>query len=249
MARPSLIEWTPKLDKYILKNFHVIRIVDMASELGIDKQYIHSRIRTIVPDLHRQCKTWTELEDELLLSYWGKKPLSQIAKLMKRTENSCYLRVYSLEGLTDEAMVSGLLKPHDIAAIMGVDHKSVLNWVNKGWLNCYRPDRKILIDEDYFWKWVADNSDRINYKRVETYILNTSPEWYGDLVRKKQREFYTNDNMKKYKTPYTSNENAILLHMKRNGSTNPEIAKVLNRTLNSVKMQYSKLMREMKIAI
>ena len=248
MARPSLIDWTPKIDRYILKNFHVIRIIDMANELDIDKQYIHSRIRTIVPDLHRQWKTWTELEDELLLSYWGKKPQSQIAKLMKRTENSCMLRVYQLEGMTDEAMVSGLLKPSDIAEIMGVDHKTVTNWVAKGRVECYRPDRKILIDENYFWKWVEDNTDRINYKRVEMYILNTAPEWYSVLVRNKQREIYKNEILNKYKTSYTSNEIAIMLHMKRNGASYREIGNAIGRTYGSVKCQFSKMQREKKVS-
>lgn len=247
MVKYNAYEWTEEIDQYIIKNFHKVSYAEMEKKIGYHAKSIYRRANKIVPPLHRQKRNWTEMEDELLFLHYGKKPLSEIAKVLRRTEDSITQRVYKSEGLTDAAMVSGMLKPIDVAEITGVDHKTVINWIDKGWLNAYRPDRKILIDEAYFWKWLKDNINRVNYKRVDEYILTTSPEWYSVEIKQKQRDFYTG-KLNKHKEPYTSNENAIILHMKRNGASFNEITKEINRTYYSVKYQYHKLQRERKSA-
>lgn len=239
-------EWTDAQDKYIMKNFGKVSIKDMAEELNVTQQRLIRRIDTILEPTYRNFKSWTEVEDEVLLAYYGKISNEELAFKLKRNVNSIIIRLHRNEGLTDISSVTGLLTTSDLCSIMGVDHKTIRRWINKGWLKCYRPNRKILFNEYYFWNWLKENMNRVNYKRVDEYILKISPNWYANEVKQKQRELYSNEKMLKYGTPYSPIENALIWDMKVKGYKESDIAKEVNRTLDSVKQQLHKLRKNRK---
>lgn len=238
------IEWTKAQDNYIRKNFGKVKFIEMVNHLNVSKTAVYKRINDILDENYRSRCHWTEVENELLLLHYGKMTLKDLAYRLKRTEQAIISQLYFMEGSSDVSLATGLLKSHDIAEIMGVNPKTVTDWVNKGWINCYKPNYKFVFNEDYFWSWLKDNMDKVNYKRVEEYILMTSPEWYRVEVKRKQREIYSNEKLNKYNTPYSPIENTLILDFRNKGYTYERIAKEVNRTPTSVRFQIYKLKRE-----
>lgn len=237
-------EWTEKQDKFIKKHFRKITNKEIAEKLGIDRRAVERRINKIITPLHRQFKSWTEIEDDILFKNYGKVTMEKLSFILKRSIYSITMRLHHLEGSTDMASVGGFLIPSDIATIMGVDHKTVTSWVNKEYLEAYKPNRKFLIDEDYFWSWLKDNMNRVNYIRVDEYVLQTAPEWYSKEVRAKQKEIHSDNIKLKYGKPYTSTENALMLSLFDKGWSFDDIAKEVDRHKEGVRQQLWKLSKK-----
>lgn len=76
-------------------------------------------------------KAWTPEDEEWLRDHYSQKSIADIAKHLGRTETAVKLRAKLLEvRRTDFDEMSA----SDVAAIFGVDRKTPLTWIGRGWL-------------------------------------------------------------------------------------------------------------------
>lgn len=237
-------EWTEEQDEFIKKNFRKTKNTKIAENLGLDRTVVERRIAKIIPPLFRQFKNWTSIEDDILFQYYGKVSMEKLCHMLRRSNASILMRLHYLEGSTDMASVGGFLKPSDIATFMGVRPETVRDWINKNILLAYKHEKKFLIEEEYFWNWLKNNTERVNFIKVEEYVLYTVPEWYSEIVKAKQKEIYSDKAKLKYGKPYTSTENALMLNLFDKGWSFKDIANEVDRTKDGVRHQLWRLSKE-----
>lgn len=237
-------EWTEEQDEFIKVNFRKIKNAEIAKHLGVDRRAVEKRVNEIIHPLFRHSHKWTSIEDEILYQYYGKMPMERLSYILKRTIKGIVTRMHNLEGCADTASVGGFLIPSDIAAFMGVSTRIITIWINEGLLEAHRPNYKFTIDEGYFWSWLSDNLDRVNFKNIDDAILNIVPEWYSKLISENKREIHSNQLLKKLNTPYSPIENALLWDMFLKGYTRTQMSNELGRTYYSVRNQLLKLKKQ-----
>lgn len=242
----SKVEWTKKMDEYLLKNFHVISRDEMAEELNLGKDIVNRRLKKIIPPLHRHWLAWSELEETLLMKNLSIKSLTELSHMLKRTKKGIESKLNKMEGTSDHTVIFGHLKSTDIASIMGVFRTTVVHWINRGELKSIKLNRINAIDEDYFWKWLKDNLHRVEVTKIDEYILQTSTAWYCEYVKKRQREVYSNNYLLKHGKGYSKHETSLICNYYKKGMRAIEISKQpdVHRNVNSIQCKICQLRRE-----
>lgn len=102
-------------------------------------------------------RPWTEDDEEYLADHWGRIGDAAIAKHLGRTIVSIRLKAKRL-GLTRRGNV---WTAADVARLFGVNGKTVVHWIERGWLRGHRApfgaggrDRAWSIDEDSLGKFI-----------------------------------------------------------------------------------------------
>lgn len=183
-------------------------------------------------------KIWADEEVYYLEENYGKYSLKTLAKNLSRTESAIRGKCLRL-GLTSALGNTGLLNTSDIARALGIDRKTVWNYIQEKGLPA---KKKVVlskkkfwrIDTKDFWKWLEDNKNLINLSNLEKNMLGLEPDW----VDKKRKEDIRNNT--RHNKNWTKAE---VDYLKANYKikTFNEIAIDLNRTINSIQVKSRKL--------
>ena len=186
----------------------------------------------------KNTKFWTDEEVYYLEENYGKYSLRTLAKNLNRTESAIRGKCLRL-GLTSALGNTGLLNTSDIARALGIDRKTVWNYIQERGLPAKKKvvlNKKKFwrIDIREFWKWLEKNKDLIDISNFEKNMLGLEPDW----VDKKRKEDVRN------KTRHNQNwtkEEVNYLKANYRIKTFNEISRELNRTVSSVQIKSRKL--------
>jgi transcriptional regulator with XRE-family HTH domain len=191
-------------------------------------------VRVMSNESPRQLRRWTQEEIDFLTEHIGEMELSKICKKLGRTKSSVETKADRL----NLAIVTNslLFNISQVAAILGVDAKTIRHWIESYGLPAknlqLRKQKRKFIDLDSLMKWLKNNPDRWRADRVEEYSLGTEPEW---LVKKRREDNKRVD--KKHKQRWTKEEIKTIYSMRSMHKSWEEIGKALNRSTNRRALQ------------
>jgi biotin operon repressor/transposase len=183
--------------------------------------------------------TWNEEDINYLEDAWGRVSIKTIAKKLNKTETAVELKAERL-GLCGCYITGDYLNAHTVAKMLSIDTHTVTDyWIAK----CGLKGRKTILKSMSMWfislenlmKWLKNNQDKWNSRRVELYALGTEPQWLKDKRKqdlklpKRQRQKWTKEEISKLITYYTQ------------GKTRKEIGKLLGRTEDGIQRKLSRL--------
>lgn len=127
-------------------------------------------------------KTWTKEQIDKLCNLWGTKDYKSIARIVGHTETAIRVQAKRLRlGAVKNA--SDYICAREISRIMGVDVHAVTNrWIKKLGLPHRRIEGKnrtlyIMVRHDELIKFLKNNQDIFDSRRIEPYGLGCEPEW------------------------------------------------------------------------
>lgn len=221
------------------------QIVELYIKQGLTKEETAKKLGIAKSTLWNYCKKykientrfWSDEDTAYLEENYGKYSLKTLAKNLKKSESAIKGKCLRL-GLTSALNNTGLLNTSDIAKALGIDRKTVGDFIKVKGLPA---KKKVVlkkakywrIDIDDFWKWLEKNED-VSLSNLERNILGIEPEWVElrrrNHIKNKSRQ---NQNWSKYEVDYLKANYKI--------KTFNEIAADLKRSLTSVQVKSRKL--------
>jgi hypothetical protein len=141
-------------------------------------------------------KAWTPEDDDFLLESYGLTSMKYMMGRLKRTEEAIRQRYKELTGSKDVYMAGGMLSPRQVGPALGVDHRTVTDWIHHHGLKAKQLNKPIGEDKEknyrYFldpyeiWRWVGKNRERVNFARVIRGEILPEPSWLEDEIKKSQ---------------------------------------------------------------
>jgi len=185
-------------------------------------------------------KRWTKEEDEMLLSMYGKNQLCYIAKKLNRTETSCVDRYKYLNGTCSLSYAYGLFTTTELAYALGVDNKTILNWIHKYDMPCkVLNKKKFFIDPEKFWDWLEKTPKvKINFAKYKEGTILPEPKWLQERISKDKKNTLKTGR-------WTTGEIKTLKFLIDNGYSNKEIAEKLHRQIWSVRNKRNYLCKKL----
>lgn len=191
-------------------------------------------------------KLWEDKEINYLLDKAGTSTILNISKKLNRSSKSVLGKLNSL-GYTNIRQLNGTLSASFLAKALDVSHSTVIYWIENYGLpatkkNYYRYDTKIKhysIYPEEFWEWARENKEKINFSKIDPYLILPEPAWV-DEERKKD---YFKKALKS-KKKWTRQEDQKLLMWKKAGLSYREISDRLERSIRSVQSRYLRLKRK-----
>ena len=191
--------------------------------------------------MSRRNTIWTDEETQALKDWWGEKTPDQIARRLGRSTNAVINRAKLLH-LGSYLEASEYLGMHQVTEIMGVDsHVPVRTWIPK-----YKApfvERRIrgnlkfkVIRLEDLMKWLKNNPEAWDSRKVKPYALGTEPEWL--------KEKRAADNARPEKptgTKYTKAETDRIRMGRSNGKSYREIGRQIGRSAASVQARADRL--------
>lgn len=194
----------------LMAEFHVPRhtIAATAQRFGLSK---------------KKPKDWTTEEEAQLKELWGYKPLPQIMEILGRSRTSI-LNKYKRLGLEGATRAGDYLTARAVSEILQVDihvvtDRMIAKQGLKAQKKAMRGVRKMtMIKHSDLLKWLKNNPDKWDSRRVEFYALGEEPKW---LQEKRDRDKKEN---KKLPTKWTPAEDAKAILLFKEGLTYDQIA-------------------------
>lgn len=191
--------------------------------------------------MSRQRTTWREDEKQYLIEQWGEKTPDAIAKYLGRTTTAVvvYSKTLKLGPYLENSEYLGM---HQVTELLGVDsHVPERTWIPK--YNMPFTKRRIrgnlrfkVIRLDQLMKWLKDNQDAWDSRKVELYALGTEPEWL-----KQKRAADAKKPTKPIGTKYTAKEDAAIVWGLKHNKTYGEIGQEIGRSYASVQARAGRL--------
>lgn len=199
-------------------------------------------------NLEREGKKYTKEELILLEEMVGTRSFVFMGKKLKRSPKAVERQLTRM-GLLHTKLSGGWLSANELSKALNVHFKVLMRWkeeyklplnsknlrYGKGKHNSWH----ITLDD--FWKWAGKNKEVVNWTRYEPESLLPEPSWLRDMIRV-QRETIP----KKQKLYWTPEEEKKAWDMYYRGIMQKEIAKNLDRSVNSVEKKLKRL-RDMKL--
>lgn len=184
-------------------------------------------------------KKWTQEEIDYLMEKWGTISIKGIAKKINRTENAIASKAKKI-GLESCYRASGDLSANEVAKILNIDPHTIIDyWIPKYKL---RAEKRILIQQECYFinldtltKWLKNNQDKWDSRRVELYALGTEPQW----LKEKRNKDQTIPERRFQK--WTKKEDDMLISYINIGKEHKEIALIMNRSIRSITRRVSRL--------
>lgn len=236
--------FTPEEDTYIRDNWKTSSDEDIAKVLGRSKEVICNRRHTLGLK-HRESyrgPNWSERELEYIRSNWGEKTIPQIAKALGRTITSVKVKSQRM-GLKGQKWYGEMMSARKVSELLGVDVHTVCDhWIPQYGLKGSRKrlgeskkTTTIIMFEDLL-KWLEENQDRWDSRRVELYALGMEYDW---LVKKRKADAEKPVRKAQKWTP--SEDSRLIALFKRGDMTYAEIGKELGRSSVSVEHRLGRL--------
>lgn len=191
-----------------------------------------------------QGKPWTYDQEQYLLDAYGNVTLPFLCNKLGKSMDSIKQKYKDLTGHCDPYIASGLYSPREVAPVLGVEHRTVIDWIrHRGF-----PAKRLHKDEDYhryyiepseMWKWVEENKDRIPFAHVKQGVFLPEPIWLAQEIR--------NAIKKGLKRPikWTKEEDELAWWWHKGGVNYREIARRLGRPESGTQRRLTKI-RKMK---
>lgn len=175
-------------------------------------------------------KKWTIEDEEFLLESYGVASMKHLVGRLRRSEEAIQQKYKEITGTKDLNMAGGLLSPRQIAPALGVDHRTIVDWIQHHNLKAKQLNRRSKYDSRHFryyvdpidlWKWIARHKEKINFSHVKQGELLPEPKWLEEEIRK--------SSYMKRPTSWTKAEDEVAFSWWQSGVNYREIAKRLNR--------------------
>lgn len=188
-------------------------------------------------------RRWTDEEREIVIDGWGVLSVRCLAKRIGRTQQAV-INFAERNGLGGCVVKSDLhLTTTEVGKMLGVDGTSVIYWIKQGLLKAQfstlRKRRVFRIDVEDVREFMKNNPDRWKACDVKDDILMFDEEWFKKKVAKDSSKV-ERDRGK----AWTVLEEKRLVELVMQGYTNPEIAKMMNRTYFSIKRKRPAVMKK-----
>ncbi|MDR1408870.1 MAG: sigma-70 region 4 domain-containing protein [Oscillospiraceae bacterium] len=186
-------------------------------------------------------RTWTNDELEYLREKWGKFNIPQLAARLGRFENAIRIKIVRL-GLGKGADNYNCLTARKTSELLGVDIHTVTDfWIAKKGLKAKRraphgTRKQWWIDFDALRKWLKNNSELWDSRRVELFALGGEPDW----LKAKRESDAAKHGRKAQKWTSSEDLHAILLY-RSNCYTVAQIAERLDRSASAVEHRLARL--------
>ena len=128
-----------------------------------------------------QGKQWSISEIDYLKENWGRVTLNYLSIRLKRTKIAIVIRAKRMN-LGASTRADEYMTANQVAVLLNVDRHAVSRWIKKHNL---KAENKILLFKKRFWlikhydlcKWLKNNQDRFDSRRIELFALGYEPEW------------------------------------------------------------------------
>lgn len=188
-------------------------------------------------------RRWTDEEKAIVIDGWGVLSVRCLAKRIGRTKQAV-ITFAERNKLGGCVLNSGVhLTTSEVGEMLGVDCTTVIYWIKKGWL---KSERKTLrkrrvnrVDVEDLREFMKDNPERWNACDIKDDILMFDEQWFKDKMAK-DRDKVERDRGK----AWTVLEEKRLVELVMQGYTNPEIAKMMDRTYFSIKRKRPAVMKK-----
>jgi len=128
-----------------------------------------------------QGKQWSISEIDYLHENWGRVTLNYLSIRLKRTKIAIVIRAKRMN-LGASTRADEYMTANQVAVLLNVDRHAVSRWIKKHNL---KAENKILLFKKRFWlikhydlcKWLKNNQDRFDSRRIELFALGYEPEW------------------------------------------------------------------------
>ena len=184
--------------------------------------------------MSRRNTVWTDEEIETLKDLWGDKTPDAIARILGRSTGGVIGKAKLLH-LGSYLEASEFLGMHQVTELMGVDsHVPVRTWIPKYNMPfVYRRIRgnlrfRVIRLEDLM-KWLRDNPEAWDSRKVAPYALGTEPPWLKDKRAADRQRM-----AKPTGTKYTAAEDSAILIGRATGKGYKEIGARIGRSAASV---------------
>lgn len=169
-------------------------------------------------------RRWTQEEMQYLEDKCGVFTVASIAKHLGRSFDSVNIKLNRM-GLQGFEKATDLLTVNQIHFMLGVEHRTIYRWGSKNGLKIKRKGNYTVVDQRELIKFLKNNQDLWNAKRVKDDTIFLGEEWF---IQKKR-----NDVLKKYN--WTTSEEHRLQHLRHEGYSISEIAEKMERSESSIK--------------
>lgn len=188
-------------------------------------------------------KRWKKDEIEYLKENLGNVSINSISKILNRSQDAIIVKATRLR-IGGPTIKTDYLLPNIAGKMIGKDLRVIKYWIDcKGLKATYKVlknKRRMLIKYDVFIKFLKDNQELWDSRKVEPYALGIEPNWL--LVKRKiDREKPKNSQQK-----WSKFDEIEVVRMKKEGCSIQEIADKVNRSYASVKRKLYDLRKEKK---
>lgn len=186
-------------------------------------------------------KNWTKKEIEYLNENWGMTTLAHLSKRLKRTMIGVALKAKRMD-FGPSSRADEYITASQVAVLLAVDGHTVKRWIKKHDLKI---TRKVLLFKTRFYliklpdlcKWLKNNQDKFDSRKIELYSLGHEPPWLK-MKRIKDKKLAKN----RFKI-WTNLEVQRLIISYKN-MRYKEIAQLLDRSYDSIDRKIYKLRRQ-----
>lgn len=187
-------------------------------------------------------RDWTEYDVDYLENNIGQVKINSIAKHLNRSVGGVIIKMKRL-GIGHTKNFSDGITRTELARLLGVDSNTVGWWTQKHGLPFHsrvtrHSRRYYFIDPTDFWEWAYQNSERVDFSKIERNSIVPEPEWVREHRMKKQKPIGN------YYIKWTEKEEKELLALKSEGKSVDFIAQKLKRTPNSIYRKYARMARK-----
>ncbi len=183
----------------------------------------------------RHNKTWTEEEKEKLRELWGEYSIGHISKKLKRKESAIEVMAGKLRL---GCRYKNYMSANQAGELLGVEGRVLIRWKDKGLKiktkEGVERQRHLICIED-LTKFLKDNQDLWDSRKLELFALGQEPEWLKEKRRKDMKE------PAKHGARWTKQEEGMLIAQYNAGKSKKEIAAMLGRSEMGVQRKVDKL--------
>ena len=179
-------------------------------------------------------KRYDEREIEYLMTFWGERSLSDIARALNRTTSGIQSKAKKLK-LGGIQNAGEYLTARQVGCILGRQPATIIRWIKyrglKGKYKLMFTGKKKgawRIKHDDLLKWLEQNQACYDARKIIPYSLGIEPQW---LKEKRLQDITRWGN--NY-TRWTEEEEKVLLDLYHSGKTFDELAKRFGRTRKAV---------------
>jgi hypothetical protein len=177
-------------------------------------------------------KLWTTEEEDILLESYGSTTVKTLVKRLGKSEDAIKQKMKELTGSYDMHAAGGLFTARQVAPALGVDHRTVCEWIKTMGFPAKQLNRKTkhsdknyqyFIDPYEVWRWVSKNKERVRFAHMERGLLLPEPHWLDAEIKKDAKKGL------KRPTNWTDEEDELAWFWYKGGVNYREIARRLGR--------------------
>lgn len=194
--------------------------------------------------LLRHRKKYTREEENYIRAHYGEKSVAEVAKHLGRTISSIRYKRWKLR-LPPIKDAGEYISKTYVMNILSVSCSTLAIWESKGYIKFIRDKNKFgnmaMIELSAFVKFLKNNQDIWDSRRVELYALGEEPDW---LTKKRKDDANKTYDTNKFGKSFSQYEDLQLKSMLKAKIPRSEIAKMLGRTEHSIRCRIYTMKRQ-----